>query len=232
MIVPYIPVDIHTPASRKLPNCHCKLLSRNVSLHRAAGWYSVGIHPSIWVGWSEHSGVEGAVASRVCSLEVDCAIPSTCRGRNRAGQAARCSDGSAGKCSGARHVWQRKWESRWWFIWWRRLWTAEGEAGTCARQIVDNTWFPWQGSAGGRISETWLLSFIRGNTRGSSLVPGPADRLFIKKRMKAKFPSGVYALPGCAISQELGETLRNVTCKVFLNPKSCFFRIKRIFWTD
>ena len=93
-----IPVDIHTHRLPQVPgtaiaNCYPETFSP-----QSGGWYSVGIHPwHIGRSGGEHSGAEGAVASRVCGLEeLVRHPPSACRGRSRAGQAGRCSDGFAG----------------------------------------------------------------------------------------------------------------------------------------
>lgn len=65
-----IPVDIHTHRLPQVPgtaiaNCYPETFSP-----QSGGWYSVGIHPwHIGRSGGEHSGVEGAVASRVCGLE-------------------------------------------------------------------------------------------------------------------------------------------------------------------
>ena len=65
-----IPVDIHTHRLPQVPgtaiaNCYPETFSP-----QSGGWYSVGIHPwRIGRSGGEHSGVEGAVASRVCGLE-------------------------------------------------------------------------------------------------------------------------------------------------------------------
>lgn len=110
-----IPVDIHTHRLPQVPgtaiaNCYPETFSP-----QSGGWYSVGIHPwHIGRSGGEHSGAEGAVASRVCGLEELVRHPQVLAvGEAGLDKLADAPMDLQVEVFRARHVWQRKWESRW-----------------------------------------------------------------------------------------------------------------------
>ena len=168
-----IPVDIHTHRLPQVPgtaiaNCYPETFSP-----QSGGWYSVGIHPwHIGRSGGGYSGVEGPVASRVCGLEELVRHPQVLAvgeaGLDKLADAPMDLQVEVFRCQAclAEEVGKPL------VI---HLVKAVDELLKVKRDLrPSNPWIihGFRGGAGGGISETWLLPFIRGEIPGSSLVPG------------------------------------------------------------
>ena len=207
-----IPVDIHTHRLPQVPgtaiaNCYPETFSP-----QSGGWYSVGIHPwHIGRSGGEHSGVEGAVASRVCGLEELVRHP----------QVLAVGEAGLDKLADAPMDLQVE-------VFRCQACLAEEVGKPLVIHLVKAVDELLKVKRDLRPSNPWIIHGFRGK---AALVEEYLKHGFYlsfgEKYQEAKFPSGncMHALPKCAASlpRSLEKHSGEMSAKSFLNPKSCFF---------
>ena len=219
-----IPVDIHTHRLPQVPgtaiaNCYPETFSP-----QSGGWYSVGIHPwRIGRSGGEHSGVEGAVASRVCGLEELVRHP----------QVLAVGEAGLDKLADAPMDLQVE-------VFRGQACLAEEVGKPLVIHLVKAVDELLKVKRDLRPSNPWIIHGFRGKAalaeeylkhgfylsfgekyQEVALCRVPADRLFIETDESEVSIGELYARAAevRGISpEELGETLRRNVCKVFFKP--------------
>lgn len=219
-----IPVDIHTHRLPQVPgtaiaNCYPETFSP-----QSGGWYSVGIHPwHIGRSGGEHSGVEGAVASRVYGLEELVRHP----------QVLAVGEAGLDKLADAPMDLQVE-------VFRCQACLAEEVGKPLVIHLVKAVDELLKVKRDLRPSNPWIIHGFRGKAalveeylkhgfylsfgekyQEAALCRVPADRLFIETDESEVSIGELYARAAevRGISpEELGETLRRNVCKVFFKP--------------